>query len=72
MTKKRNRKPDRKRSSIEVVDQPDGSRFVVTTFPNGDVVKKLVEANAKPVRRPRKPIARANVDRFGKSRKKRY
>ena len=61
-----------KRNSIEVVDQPDGSRYVVTTFANGDIIKKLVDANAKPARRPRKPIARANFDRFDKSRKKRY
>jgi hypothetical protein len=38
----------------EVVSQGD-ERFVVLTYANGEVVKRKVEADLKPTRRPRRP-----------------
>ena len=57
--------------SIEVVEEVEG-RFVVTTFSNGDVARKLVDPNAKPRRKPRKPYARAIAEKINMTRKKRF
>jgi hypothetical protein len=48
----------RRRVSIEVVGEGD-SRYVVETFDNGETKQRLVETDAKPGRRPRKPFVRA-------------
>ena len=57
--------------SIEVVEEAEG-RFVVTTFPDGEVVRRPVDPRAKPRRKPRKPYARAYSEKINKTRKKRY
>jgi hypothetical protein len=57
--------------SIEIVEEAEG-RFVVTTFPDGEVVRRLVDPRAKPRKKPRKPYARAYSEKIDKTRKKRY
>jgi hypothetical protein len=48
----------RKPETVEVVDDGD-RRYVVVTYADGSVMKKLVDPNQRPKRKPRKPIARA-------------
>jgi hypothetical protein len=55
--------------SIEVVEER-GERFVVATYPDGSVVRKRVDPNERPRRKPRKPIARAKTDMLNKTRRK--
>jgi hypothetical protein len=55
--------------SIEVVEDR-GERFVVATYPDGSVVRKAVDPNERPKRKPRKPIARARTDSLDKTRRK--
>ena len=54
--------------SIEVVEER-GDRFVVATYADGSVVRKRVDPNERPRRKPRKPIARARTE-LDKTRKK--
>jgi|1185.fasta_scaffold1357177_2 hypothetical protein len=61
--------PIGKPRSVEVVDTAEG-RFVVATYPDGSVVRKLVDPNERPRRKPRKPIARASGASWDKTRKK--
>jgi hypothetical protein len=60
-----------KPSRIEVVEAVDG-RFVQATYPDGEVVRTPVEADAKPRRKPRHPYAKAGLDRMDRTRKKRF
>jgi hypothetical protein len=50
----------RKPISIEVVEEGD-ERFVVLTYPKGEVVKRRVELERKASRRPRIPQTRLNL-----------
>jgi hypothetical protein len=50
----------RKPLSAEVIEEGD-QRFVETIFDDGEIVRTLVDPTKKPVRRPRKPIARTRV-----------
>jgi hypothetical protein len=61
----------KKPTSIEVVDDAEG-RFVITTLESGEVIRKQVDLEAKPRRKPRRPYARAYSDKMNKTRKKRY
>jgi hypothetical protein len=49
------RKP--KPKNIEVVEI-GGQRVVVTTYTDGEVVETLIDPNALPKRKPRKPFVR--------------
>jgi hypothetical protein len=60
----------RKPVSIEVQDEADG-RFVVLTYANGEVVRRLIDPDKKPTRKPRRPPTKLGLDRFDKTRKKR-
>jgi hypothetical protein len=55
--------------SIEVVEDR-GDRFVVATYADGSVVRKRIDANERPRRKPRKPIARARTEMLDKTRRK--
>jgi hypothetical protein len=55
--------------SIEVVEER-GERFVVATYPDGSVVRKLVDPNERPRRKPRKPITRARTESLNKTKRK--
>jgi hypothetical protein len=69
---------DLKRNSVVSKDRPHsievceerGERFVVTTYPAGSVVRKAVDPNERPKRKPRKPIARARTESLDKTRRK--
>ena len=50
----------RKPVSAEVVIRED-QRFVVLTYANGDVVKRKVQEDLRPARRPRRPQTRLNL-----------
>jgi hypothetical protein len=50
----------RKLLSAEVIEEGK-QRFVETIFDDGEVVRTLVDPNKKPIRRPRKPVARVRV-----------
>jgi hypothetical protein len=41
------------------VDEDEEGRFVVETYEDGTVVRRRVEKDAAPRRKPRKPFARA-------------
>jgi hypothetical protein len=43
---------------IQVVEDPEG-RFVVETYDDGTVIRRRVEDDRTPRRKPRKPFARA-------------
>ena len=58
-----------KPESIEVVENAEG-RFVIATYPDGEVVMKPVDPNERQRRKPRKPFARARTDFLNKTRKK--
>src|SRR4051812_2614423 len=55
--------------SIVVVEER-GERFVVAAYPDGSVVKKRVDPNERPSRKPRKPIARARTESLNKTKRK--
>ena len=38
-----------------------GNRFVVATYLDGEVVRKQIDQNDRPRRKPRKPFARARI-----------
>jgi hypothetical protein len=61
--------PKGKPDSVEVVDTPDG-RFVIANYSDGSVVRKLVDPNERPRRKPRKPVTRAKAASWDKTRKK--
>jgi hypothetical protein len=50
----------RKPISAEVVSEGD-ERFVVLTYANGDVVRKHVDRNREPSRKPRRPPPRLKL-----------
>ena len=50
----------RKPVSIEVVEEGD-ERFVILTYPKGEVVKRRVESERKASRRPRMPQTRLKL-----------
>jgi hypothetical protein len=54
-----------------VVDAPEG-RVLIATYADGEIVRTIVDPNRKPRRKPRKPFARATVERLDKTRKKRF
>ena len=70
-TRERTRRRSKKVFNIEVVDDAEG-RFVITTLQSGEVIRKQVDLEAKPRRKPRRPYARAYSDKMNKTRKKRY
>jgi hypothetical protein len=43
---------------VRIAENSEG-RFVVETYADGTVIRRRVEKDAKPRRKPRKPIARA-------------
>lgn len=55
--------------SIEVVEER-GERFVVATYADGSVLRKPVDPNERPRRKPRKTIARARTESLDKTRRK--
>jgi hypothetical protein len=61
------RKPTRIEVHVEA-----GSRFIVATFGDGEVVRKLVDPNKKLKRKPRRPYARAYSEKIDRTRKKRF
>jgi hypothetical protein len=61
----------RKPKSVEVIDEGD-ERVIVTTFADGEVSRTTVQPDQKPRRRPRRPWARAGLDRFNKTKRKGY
>jgi hypothetical protein len=63
--------PKAKPSRIEVVEAGDG-RFVQATYPDGEVVRTPIGADAKPRRKPRRPYAKAGLDRMDRTKKKRF
>jgi hypothetical protein len=63
--------PKAKPSRIEVVEAADG-RFVQATYPDGEVVRTPIDADAKPRRNPRRPYAKAGLDRMDRTKKKRF
>jgi hypothetical protein len=65
------RRKRRKPVKIEVHDEADG-RFIVVTFAEGEVVRKLVDPSEKPRRKPRKPYARAYSEKIDRTRRKRF
>ena len=55
---------------IKVVE--DGQeRFVVLTYADGSVVRKLVDKNGRPARRPRRPPVKLGLERLNLTPKKR-
>jgi hypothetical protein len=44
--------------SIEIIEEGD-RRFAVMTYADGTIIRKLIDPNERPKRKPRKPIARA-------------
>jgi len=48
---------------IELVQEGE-QRCVPTTYDDGQIVRCRVDPNKKPTRRPRKPIARAGLERM--------
>ena len=46
--------------SIEVIDEGE-QRFVVLTYPDGEIERQLVDPTLKAKRKPRKPIARVGL-----------
>jgi hypothetical protein len=61
--------PKRMPISVQVVEEAAG-RFVITTFPDGEIVRTLVDPNKKPARRPRRPFTKVKTVDF--TRKKRF
>jgi hypothetical protein len=58
----------RKPITVEVVAEGD-ARYVVLTYPNGDVVRHKVDTESKPKRRPRRPPTRIKTrERRGEDR----
>ena len=57
--------------SIEIVDAPDG-RFIVTTFPDGKVERKMIDQEAKPGARRFGPYQVSRVKRLDYTKKKRF
>jgi len=55
--------------SIRVVVR-DGERFVVSTYADGQTVRKRIDPDEQPRRKPRKPFARARAATWDKTRKK--
>jgi hypothetical protein len=55
--------------AIEVVES-EGQRVVVSTYADGEVVRKPIDPNERPRRKPRKPFARAWSGSKDKTRKK--
>ena len=55
--------------SIEVIEE-GGERFVEATYADGSIVRKRVDPNKRPKRKPRKPIARARTESLDKTRRK--
>jgi hypothetical protein len=53
--------PKKEPASIAIVDGPEG-RFVVTTFPNGEVVRRPVDPKKQPTRRGFRPYQKAGLD----------
>jgi hypothetical protein len=62
--------PRGKPQSVEVVENAEG-RYVVVTYADGEVVRKLINPNERPQRKPRKPIAHAKTSALNKSKKER-
>ena len=52
--------PKAKRVSIEVVVS-DGERFLVSRYADGQTMRKRIDPDEKPKRKPRKPFARAKA-----------
>jgi hypothetical protein len=50
---------------IQVIVEGE-ERFVLTTYDDGQVVRCRVDPNQKPKRKPRKPIARAGLQKSHK------
>ena len=61
--------PGGKPTSVEVLDTAEG-RFVVATYADGSIIRKLVDPDQRPRRKPRKPIARVRTASWDKTRKK--
>ena len=61
----------RKPIIVEVLEER-GQRVVVATYADGQVVRTIVQPGQKPRRRPRKPYARAGLDRKNRTRRKTY
>jgi hypothetical protein len=59
----------RKPVRVVVQDEADG-RFVILTYPNGDVVRQLVDPKKKPIRKPRRPRIKLGLERLDKTRRK--
>jgi hypothetical protein len=62
--------PTGKPQSIEVVENAGGRRYIVATYADGKVVRKLINPNERPRRKPRKPFARAKTGHLDKEKKK--
>jgi hypothetical protein len=60
----------RKPVTVEVRDEADG-RFVILTYANGDVVRRVVDPKQKPTRQPRKPPTKLKQEQLDKTRRKR-
>ena len=67
----KSRRKTRKPLKIEVHDEAIG-RFIVATFADGEVVRRLVDPSEKPKRKPRKPYARAYSEKIDRTRRKRF
>ena len=58
--------------SIEILDE-SGGRFLVTTFPDGKVVRVLIDQTPKPgARKFRRPYQVSRVKRLDYTKKKRF
>ena len=60
----------RKPVSVEIVEEDDGSRFVVRTFADGSEVREAVDLTKKATRRPRLRQHRIKSDQMDKTRRK--
>jgi hypothetical protein len=60
----------RKPVTFEVVDEASG-RFVVATYPDGEIIRTAVSMK-KPARKPRRPLHRLRTDQLDRTKKKKF
>jgi hypothetical protein len=57
--------------SIEVVEEA-GGRYVISTYPDGEVTRETVDPKKIPIRRPRRLQQRLKPDRMNRTWKKSF
>jgi hypothetical protein len=61
----------RKPVSVEIVEEDDGSRFIVRIFADGTEAREPIDLTKKPTRKPRLRRHRIKSERMDKTRRKR-